>query len=66
MSAGDSVGDCDPVAGTVASGVPELCFVGMGVKWTPLLVDKRSLFVLPHVKVCLLYTSDAADDTCVV
>lgn len=60
MSAGDSVGDCDPVAGTVASGVPELCFVGMGVKWTPLLVDKRSLFVLPHVKVvsCSLGSSE--------
>lgn len=45
MSAGDSAGDCDPVAGTLASEVPELCSPGVGVKWIPPLVDKRSVFV---------------------
>lgn len=51
MSAGDSAGNCDPVAGTLASGVPELCSVGVGVKGTPLLVDKGSVFVPSQVKV---------------
>lgn len=60
VSAGDSVGDRDPVAGTLASGVPELCSVGVGVKWTLLLVDKVSLFVPSHVKVvsCSLGSSE--------
>lgn len=60
VSAGDSVGDCDPVAGTLASGVPELCSVGMGVKWTPPLVDNRSPFVPSHIKVvsCSLGSSE--------
>lgn len=54
MSAGDSAGNCDPVAGTLASGVPELCSVGMGVKGTPPLVDKGSVFVPSQVKVGLV------------
>lgn len=54
MSAGDSAGDCDPVAGTLASGAPELCSVGVGVKWTPLLVDKGSVFVPSQVRVGLV------------
>lgn len=51
MRAGDSAGDFDPVAGTLASEMPELCSVGVGVKWTPLLVDKMSAFVPSQVKV---------------
>lgn len=35
-----SVGDCDPAAGMLASGLPRLCSSGVGVKWTPPLVDK--------------------------
>lgn len=54
MSARDSAGDCDPVAGTLASEVPELCSPGVGVKWTPPLVDKRSAFVPSPVNVGLM------------
>lgn len=54
MSAGDSAGDCDPVAGTLTSEVPELCSPGVGVKWTPPLVDKRSAFVPSPVNVGLV------------
>lgn len=34
-----SLGGCDPVAGTVASGLPRLCSSGVGAKWTSLLVE---------------------------
>lgn len=54
VTAGDSAGDCDPVAGTLASGVPELCSVGVGVKWTSLFVDKGSVFVPSQVEVGLV------------
>lgn len=54
MSAGDSAEDCDPVAGTLTSEVPELCSPGVGVKWTPPLVDKRSAFVPSPVNVGLV------------
>jgi hypothetical protein len=33
------MGDCDPVAGTVASGLPRLCSSGVGAKWPSLLVE---------------------------
>lgn len=54
MSAGDSAGNCDPVVGTLASGVPALCSMGVGVKGTPPLVDKGSVFVPSEVKVGLV------------
>lgn len=54
MTAGDSAGDCDPVAGTLASGVPELCSVGVDVRWTPLPDDKGSVFVPSQVEVGLV------------
>lgn len=40
---GDSAGGCDPVVGTPASGVSELCSSGVGVKWTPPLVGEGSV-----------------------
>ena len=45
MSAGDSTGGCDPVAGTLASGVSEVCSSSVGVKWTPPLVGEASVSV---------------------
>lgn len=51
MGEGDSARDLDPVVDTFASGVPELCSVGMGVKGTTLLVDKVSVFGPSQVKV---------------
>ena len=40
---GDSAGGCDPVVGTPASGVSELCSSGVGVKWAPPLVGEGSV-----------------------
>lgn len=36
-----SVGDGDAVAGTLASGLPGLCSMGVGVKRTLLLVEEK-------------------------
>lgn len=41
MSVGGSAAECDTVAATPASGVPELCSSEVVVKWTPPLVDEN-------------------------
>lgn len=35
------MGDCDPVAGTLVSGLPRLCSSGVGAKWMPLLFEEN-------------------------
>lgn len=35
------VGGCDEVAGTLVSGLPRLGSLGVGVKWTLLLVEEK-------------------------
>lgn len=56
------VGDCDPSAGTLTSGLLELCSSGVGVKWTTLLVDEnprreRSGFVPSQLEAGLVIAS---------
>lgn len=35
------MGDCDPVAATLVSGLPRLCSAGVGAKWMSLLFEEN-------------------------
>lgn len=63
MSAGDSAWGCDPVAGTLASGVTGLCSSGVGVKWSPPLVDEGTVSVPADWEAGLVGSSSAPAST---